>query len=527
MDTEHPDRTTNVEQNRRDRQRPSNGLAPERQAVRVALTAYSHALHLAHEVGRPIILSVGRSALTGSFVATHIRKSLASMDRVLHSQLALGQDLDNSAQILSEIDHFKRALPAPPSALRRTLTIVAILIVIQFVARVPFIPVMRSAGQEQGSLSSLTEAIDLDPAHIARATDQLLHASVTTVCVLIAAVALSTYLVLRPSLVAVARALVILGLNSNARKPVFRRTLAHRAAPLAASEKESRALLALGATAPPPLAYDLAVKAALALAGIALGVGWMAAFRHGFQYSSFDDVLSAGAVSTSSFEKTKPRELLLIGCLFAELGTLRVSYLLGAYRTRLARHARSRVADQRFADQISYRPILLTSAMAVLFSTVVVGGAVWLAAQEDTPDLRLAAKAIDQRALNARQLLINVSCGRAPCYVHSAALTGIDSVTHEQLASEPFPRPRHRSFQYDLNLPLEFNQGTDVANPLVKHRRSLRFALPKGAVRALRTAARTPGIKATVTLELQVSNASTAQERKGWLSITIKRALRD
>jgi hypothetical protein len=205
------------------------------------------------------------------------------MKRPLQARLALGRDVENSRDILADIDHFDQALPSPPSVLRRSAIAIAVLVMVEIIARVPLTPIEFRNPKSKLVLAPLTQAFDLNPGHVADAVDQLLHSSVSSLSSLIATLALGAYVVLRPSLFSYAQRRAILG---ERRRPGFgptTRRLAREASLFRVWEKQERAFSALGSNAPATDAIDLAVKALLAATALALGTGWIAAYSRGFQ----------------------------------------------------------------------------------------------------------------------------------------------------------------------------------------------------------------------------------------------------
>jgi hypothetical protein len=485
----------------------------ERDSVRAALAAYLAALGLAEDLDARRSTLLGVPAATTRFVAAHLRASARAMMQTPQSRIALGRDIDNSTGLLSDLEHFEQALPPSPSTLRRTVIVVAVLGVVELLARASLTPLeVRNPGMNF-PLVPLTRALDLNPGDVADAFDRLLHASLSSVSALIATVALSIYLVLRPSVFAYSRKRLILCQSRRLGIRPGGRHLARCAWRLNVSEAETRAFAALSVKSRPPDHFDLAVKAALATTGLALGIAWMIAYWHGFS-DSIGITDATGVVESSSFTD-RPLWLLLVGCLLAELGVLRYSYLVGELRARLA--GAPRVANLRQGlGLLQRRPVILPFVLGTFATGAVLAGGVWLEGREYPPPLTLTASVINPDVLATRQLPVTVSCGRIPCYVVDASLAR--PLRNPDAIPGPSPA-KVIATGYSLNVPLDNRSG--IASPIVRGTRTLRLGLPRGAVQAMSAAARQNGLTYGTWLAIDVEGVHTGDRRTGEVEIYI------
>jgi hypothetical protein len=205
--------------------------------------------------------------LTRRFLTHRARGSVAELERVLHRTLAVEGTSDAHEAMLRDLEHFRSSLRPSLSTLTRTFVVLGIALVAQVLGRLPLIPIVTGPNRKP-ALGSLSEAVDVDPGHVAKAISDLLGSPLSTICGAVATLSAAVFLVLGPTI------------------PAFRsaRELVSRSDPGGESIQTLERLVFAatpGASAPSRLRIDRLICWSLVTFFISLGAAWYEAYLRG------------------------------------------------------------------------------------------------------------------------------------------------------------------------------------------------------------------------------------------------------
>jgi hypothetical protein len=345
-------------------------------------------------------------ALARRFLAHHARASMAEIERVLLRQQAIGEPSHERDAMLRDLRSFQASLRPPLTTFARTLILLVVLLVAQLLGRLPLIPIVTGP-ERKPALGSLSEAVDIDPGHVAKAVGDLLGSPVSTILGAVATLSAAAFLMLWPAI------------------PAYRRMRRLVGAPctqgsIAALEQE---LFAQHPGGPPQRRpFDLLVLWSLAIFAVALGLAWYKAYSEGLMRQTLSPIGRRGLIAALG---TSHPTMLGAGGLALVAGGIVVSMFLivrhpGSVLRRWGWIERSRAT--RVAVAVA-TPVVLASMLG--FSGLV---AFALPGVKSYRDPMLAMRMTGSAApLIERPVIgMNMRCRPTPCGIHSARIDGAD-----------------------------------------------------------------------------------------------------
>jgi hypothetical protein len=355
--------------------------------------------------------------LTRRFLTDHARGSATELERVLHGQLAAGGESRTREALLRDLEHFTTSLRPALSTFARTLIVLGIALVAQLLGRLPLIPIV-SGPDRKPALGSLSDAVDLDPGHVAKAIGDLLTSPLSTICGAVATLSAAAVLVLGPTIPAFRRKRELVG-AADYRRP-------HAPAERGSIEDlERRLFAAVSGSTPARRPFDLLIWWSLAIFAIALGTAWYAAYVRGLfrETPSFLYSYRLGSRYPSAILRTDhPTILGLGGLAFIAAGIVVAIMLLrrqpGSPLRRRAWTSRSRFAKVLVAGGIP---------VAVVFILAASGGVAfelpWVHSYND-PLLTMRVPRTRALALVAQPVIpLSIYCHPQPCAVQKARIS--------------------------------------------------------------------------------------------------------
>lgn len=376
------------------------------------------------------VVDSGRTqrGLARRFMTAHARASVDELERILHRRVAL-EPAPVAEAMLADLSHFRASLRPPLPALARTLIVVGIVLIAQLLGRIPSIPIVTGADRTPAT-GSLSEAVDVDPGHVAKAVSDLLGSPLSTICGALATLAAAGVIVMGPTVPAYRRC---------------RRSIRARGADgePAVAELERELFDALRGGAPPRRRrVDLMVCWAAVALAVTMGGAWYLAYLRGLFRDTPSLVYAlAGEGSPRAVYRTVHPTFLGYGGFVAIAAGAVAGVLLWrrAPNQRLRRlvrpPARGRAGQSTFAA-VAILPVLTIGGLAALRFPAV----------HSYHDPYLVAQAVRSRpTVLALQPVIPfaLSCRPAPCTVVKAGITVTDAHAAGGLGAAPVHAEAH------------------------------------------------------------------------------------
>jgi hypothetical protein len=238
------------------------------------------------------------------FLVDHMRARTDQLNRRYCLRLSLGEDDGNDARDREALEKFASSLPPPRGAIWTALPLLAIVGVAQVL-----VALVGDIQGERETFDQIAGLVDLNPGHVREAVTALLHASTSVVLDLIGIITLSAYVVLRPFVFGFRLKRMLLSQPGALDGRHQASPLGQAATALDIHGQESRLFEALGMAPPSESAFDLKVKAVMAVFLLAAGIAW------------------AG-----------PNDYILLGLVFIALALARGTWLRVQRQRRTVRH---------------------------------------------------------------------------------------------------------------------------------------------------------------------------------------------
>ena len=350
-------------------------------------------------------------ALTRRFLTHHARASVTEFTRVLLRQEATGEPSHERGAMLRDLRSFQDSLRPPLSTFARTLILLVVLLVAQLLGRLPLIPIVEGPDSKP-ALGSLSEAVDIDPGHVAKAIGDLLGSPPSTILGAVATLSAAAFLMLGPAIPAYRRMRKLVG------APSYSRQEPPKDGSIEALEREL--FKVHPAARPQRRPFDLFVIWSLAILAAALGLAWYRAYSQGLLRETLSPMSRRELIAEL---RTRHPRMLGIGGVASIAGAIVVSALLsvqhpGSPLRRLAWIGRSRAK----------RVAVVTGTSLALASLLVLSGMVAFAlpGKHSYRDPMLEM----QMTGSARQLIrdpvigMDMRCRPAPCAISAARIDG-------------------------------------------------------------------------------------------------------
>jgi hypothetical protein len=407
---------------RRAREERSDRAAGE--LLRALLSAYQARFD---ELDRRRFRLRSQRTLTGRFLTGHVRETVTTLERVLHRASAVEGGTAARSAMLEDLAHFRSALEPPLSAFTRTLIVVLIAFVAQLLGHLPLIPV-ASGPESKPALGSLSEAVDMDPGHVARALADLLGSPISTICGAAATAAAAAFLVLGQCIPAF----------RGKQKLVERMDLqiSEFSTRVSIEDLERQVFSKLSAAVPGRRRADRLLWWCVAAFAVSLGVAWYAAYARGLfretlssrNWAALSDLRgSLPAVllrEPAVIVRTEhPRMLAVGGVLFIFFGVLIALVLISRERgwsfDRVAASSRRRLIRAVAAGGVGMVALSIVSVSG--FSSFELP---WARSYDD-PRLEVRTDRLRLLSLVARPMIpLRLRCRPKRCTIDKATIAG-------------------------------------------------------------------------------------------------------
>lgn len=412
--------------------------------------------------------------LTRRFLTDHARGSATELQRVLHGQLAARGESRTREALLRDLQHFTTSLRPALSTFARTLIVLGIALVAQLLGRLPLIPIV-SGPDRKPALGSLSDAVDLDPGHVAKALADLLSSPLSTICGAVATLSAAAVLVLGPTIPAFRNKRELVG-AADYRRP-------HAPAERGSIEDlERRLFAAVSGSAPARRPFDLMICWSLAIFAIALGSAWYAAYVRGLfrETPSFLYSYRLGSRYPSAILRTDHPATLGVGGLAFIAAGIVVAIML------LRRQPGSPLRRRAWTSRSPFAKVLVAGGIpvALVFTLAASGGVAfelpWVHSYND-PLLTMRIPRTRALALVAQPVIpLSIYCHPQPCAVQKARI----SESNPMISSPLGPLPPGSEVSVGKTVPLLSDLPTEhPSGPVIVRRLGLPRGLPLNLIR--------------------------------------------